>query len=629
MLKNWQIIVIDISLIVLSAIFGLMLRLEIIYVGYFIRAIWPFILAAVLIRPAVFFATGIYRRIWRYATTRDLFGLALSILIGSVILAIVTFAWLYPSHMVTFPRSLIAIEAVTSLIFLGGFRVVLSVFERFPGDINWKVSDLPPSKRTLIVGAGSAGTQMRDELDKNPQIGLKPIAFLDDDSNKIGRRIGGLPVLGPLLNLDDVVERQKIEEVVIAIPSAPTQTIQNFKNICQNLEIPYSTMPSLTSVLDYSPLLRAPYKVPMAMPDITAEEIQAVVRVMQSRNLSIGSQTTLLEELAAGAAEAEYGVAVINGTSALHLCMVASGIGPGDEVITSPYSFVSSANCVLFQNATPVFVDIDPVTLNIDPAKIESAITEKTRAIIPVHIFGQPADMDPIMEIAERHNLIVIEDSAEAVGAEYKNRRVGAIGKAGVFAFYPNKQMTSGEGAVIVTNDKEYSDLFRSLRNQGRDVFDEWLRHSRLGYNYRMSELNAAVGSVQIRRLDELLLKRESVALEYNKMISGMNGVKPLNIVPSTTRMSWFVYVVRLATKFNRDQIMSQLAERSIPARPYFMPIHLQPFYMEQFGLQPGDFPEAEAAGRSTLALPFHSNMSKDEIEVVVEALSVVTEQYK
>jgi len=308
--------------------------------------------------------------------------------------------------------------------------------------------------------------------------------------------------------------------------------------------------------------------------------------------------------------------------------MVAAGVGSGDEVITSPYSFVASANCVLFQQATPVFVDIDPVTLNMDPTKLESAITERTRAIIPVHIFGQPADMDPILEIADRHDLIVIEDSAEAVGAEYKNQRVGALGKAGVFAFYPNKQMTSGEGAVIVTNDEEWSNLFRSLRNQGRDVFDEWLRHSRLGYNYRMSELNAAVGAVQIRRLDELLIKREAVANEYNQMLPKLSGVQPLNIVPDTTRMSWFVYVVRLAPEYDRDQVMPQLAERGIPARPYFSPIHLQPFYQEQFGFKPGDFPEAEAAGRSTLALPFHSNMSTDEIKVVVDTLSVVTEQF-
>ena len=627
MLRTWQIILIDILLTLLSVIFGLILRLEIIYVGYFIRAIWPFTLLAMLLRPLAFYVFGIYRRIWRYATTRDLINLALSILMGSVILTIVTLTWLDQEVMTTFPRSLLGIEAVTSLLFLDGLRVVLSLYEHFPGDINWKLADLPPAKRTLIVGAGSAGTQMMEELLKNPQIGLKPAAFLDDDPNKIDRRIGGFPVFGPLIQLSQVVDDQKIDEVLIAIPSAPAQTIQNLKNICQDLEIPYSTMPSLTSVLEYSSASKSLYKVPMAMPDITSEEIQAVVRVMQSRNLSIGSQTTTLEELAADVADAEYGVAVINGTSALHLCMIAAGVGPGDEVITSPYSFIASSNCAIFQGATPVFVDIDPVTLNLDPQKLEAAITERTRAIIPVHIFGQPADMDPIMEIAERHNLIVVEDSAEAVGAEYKGRRVGALGRAGVFAFYPNKQMTSGEGAVIVTNDKEWSNLFRSLRNQGRDVFDAWLRHSRLGYNYRMSELNASVGVVQIRRLNELLHKREVVAGNYSQMLSRFEGVSPLNVVPSTTRMSWFVYVVRFSPEIDRDIVMTRLGERGIPARPYFSPIHLQPFYQEQFGFKPGDYPQAEAAGRATLALPFHSNMNSDEIKVVVDALSNVLDE--
>jgi perosamine synthetase len=624
MLRTWQIVLLDVLLTLLSVIFGLMLRLEIIYVGYFLRAIWPFILIAILLRPLVFYAFGIYRRIWRYATARDFFSLALSILVGTVILSAITLIWLYPGFMVTFPRSLLIIEAVTSLIFLGGSRVGLKIFERYPGDINWKLADLPPSKRTLIVGAGSAGTQMMEELLSNPQIGLKPAAFLDDDPNKIGRRIGGLAVFGPLIHLSEVVADQKIDEVLIAIPSAPAQTIQNLKSICQELEIPYSTMPSLTSVLDYSSVSPSQYKVPMAMPDITALEIRSVVRVMQSRNLSIGSQTTILEELAADVANAEYGVAVTNGTSGLHLCMIAAGVGAGDEVITSPFSFVASANCALYQAARPVFVDIDPITLNMDPAKLEAAITERTKAIIPVHIFGQPADMDPILEIAERHNLLVVEDSAEAVGAEYKGRRVGALGKAGVFAFYPNKQMTSGEGAVLVTNDEEWANLFRSLRNQGRDVFNQWLQHARLGYNYRMSELNAAVGVVQIRRLEELLHKRARVAEEYNQILSGLEGVAPLTVVSNTTRMSWFVYVVRLRPEFDRNRIITRLGERGIPARPYFSPIHLQPFYQDEYGFKPGDFPVAEAAGRSTLALPFHNNMNTDEIKVVIEALSEV-----
>jgi len=359
----------------------------------------------------------------------------------------------------------------------------------------------------------------------------------------------------------------------------------------------------------------------MSLPDITTKEIQNVVRVMQSRNLSIGSQTTMLEDLIAAECKTNHAVAVVNGTAGLHLCMVAAGIKPGDEVITTPFSFISSSNCILFERAKPVFVDIEPVTLGINPDMIESAITERTKAIVVVHVFGQPSDMDPIMEVASKHNLLVIEDACEAIGAQYKGKYAGSIGKAGTFAFYPNKQVTTGEGAMIVTDDEEWANLFRSLRNQGRDKFDGWLNHSRLGYNYRMSELNAAVGVVQIKRLNELLQKRAAVAAEYNKMISAINGVASLTIAPTTTRMSWFVYVIRIAPDIDRDLIINLLAEKGIPSRPYFSPIHLQPFYRKMFGFKPGDFPLSEAAGSSIIALPFHANMKKDEIEVVCSAL--------
>jgi dTDP-4-amino-4,6-dideoxygalactose transaminase len=304
--------------------------------------------------------------------------------------------------------------------------------------------------------------------------------------------------------------------------------------------------------------------------------------------------------------------------------MLASGVGQGDEVITTPFSFIASANCILFERATPVFVDIDPVTLNMDPARLEAAITERTKAIVVVHVFGQPADMDPIMTIARRHDLIVIEDACEAIGANYKGGPVGAIGRAGTFAFYPNKQMTTGEGAALVTNDDEWANLFRSLRNQGRDRFDGWLNHSRLGYNYRMSELNAAVGVVQLTRLAEMLEKRNEVAGAYTKALASLEEVEPLQVAPTTTRMSWFVYVVRFRRGISRDEVITLMEKKGIPTRPYFSPIHLQSFYRRQFGYGPGTFPEAEAAGESIIALPFHTRMKVEEIDVVCRALKDV-----
>jgi len=237
--------------------------------------------------------------------------------------------------------------------------------------------------------------------------------------------------------------------------------------------------------------------------------------------------------------------------------------------------------------------------------------------------------MDPIMEIAQKHHLVVIEDACEAIGAQYKGRRVGTIGKAGTFAFYPNKQMTTAEGAVIVTNDDEWANLLRSLRNQGRDIMDGWLNHSRLGYNYRMSELNAAVGIVQLKRLDEILKKRNQVADLYRKALTSIDEVKTLDIAATTTRMSWFVYIVRLENGIDRDRIINGMEKLGIPTRPYFTPIHLQSFYRERFGYRPGSFPVCERAGESTIALPFHNNMKIEEIMVVCDALKKAILQVK
>jgi len=319
-------------------------------------------------------------------------------------------------------------------------------------------------------------------------------------------------------------------------------------------------------------------------------------------------------------------------------------------VLTTPFSFVSSANVILYERAIPVFVDIDPITLNIDPARVNEAVGDicnhrestdrwlprslrghdhdqkggKLKAILPIHAFGQPADMDPIIDTAREHGLQVIEDACEAVGAEYKGRKVGTQSDAAVFAFYPNKQMTTGEGGMIATNSDSWDAVFRSLRNQGRDVFDAWLTHSRLGYNYRLDEMSAALGLAQLKRLEELLSKRQGIAQWYNERLSGMDAVEIPCIAPTTTRMSWFVYVIRLAPELDREPVMEALLERGIPSRPYFTPIHLQPFYRERFGYRAGDFPVTEAAGRTCLALPFSSIMTEHQVDYVCQQLEVV-----
>jgi dTDP-4-amino-4,6-dideoxygalactose transaminase len=319
----------------------------------------------------------------------------------------------------------------------------------------------------------------------------------------------------------------------------------------------------------------------------------------------------------------------------------AAGIGDGDLVITSPFSFVASANVLLYERAVPIFADVDPATGNIDPARVEEAVHDllkggerarrrwprraaasgTLKALLPIDVFGQPADYPALTKEARAHGLVVIEDACEAFGATCLDGPAGLFGDVGVFAFYPNKQMTTGEGGVIVTNRDDWADLMRALRNQGRAPGDTWLQHTHLGYNYRLDEMSAALGTAQLARLDELLDRRQRVADWYGERIAELPGVSTHPVVSATTRMSWFVYVVRFDAGLDRDVIARRLEAQGIPSRPYFNPIHLQPYYVERFGYQPGDFPVAENLGRRSLALPFSGVMAEDQVETVCQAL--------
>ena len=371
-------------------------------------------------------------------------------------------------------------------------------------------------------------------------------------------------------------------------------------------------------------------RVPMSEPDITAAERAAVEDVLLTPTLALGPRLTLFERKMAGFVGTRHGIGVSSGTAGLHLAMIAAGVEEGDLVLTTPFSFVASANCILYRRARPLFVDVEPNTLTIDAeqvvAKIEAHmrggwLAGRLKAILPVHVFGQPCDMDPILEVARFYGLSVIEDACEAIGAAYRGRSVGTLGDAAVFAFYPNKQMTTGEGGMLVTDDGEWDALFRSLRNQGRDVFDGWLEHTRLGYNYRMSELTAALGVAQVERLDELLSRRARVASWYRERLQRVPGIELPHPAPWTTRMSWFAYVIRLSDPGIRDALIRELDRRRVPARPYFPPIHLQPFYRQQFRYKRGDFPETEAAGDACLALPFFGTMRPEQVDTVCGAL--------
>jgi perosamine synthetase len=379
----------------------------------------------------------------------------------------------------------------------------------------------------------------------------------------------------------------------------------------------------------------------MSSPDLTDDEARCVIDVIRSGHLSIGEKTRAFEASLAKYAGTEHAVAVSSGTAGLHLMVIAAGVRDGDIVATTPFSFVASANCILYERAIPLFVDVDKATGNIDTSLLAQAINDVTtrasgykrwlprayresqgvfKAILPVHAFGQPAKMTDIMKIGSTFGLPVLEDACEALGAECDGSRAGSIGVSGCFAFYPNKQMTTGEGGAVITNDEQTANLMRSLRNQGRDVFDAWLNHSRLGFNYRPTDLTSAIGLVQLRRLDVMLAKRAQVAAWYTQRIERFELAQVPQIVSTTTRMSWFVYVVRLPNRQIRDATMKALAERGIPSRPYFTPIHLQPFYRVRFGYEPGDFPVTEELGDTSLALPFSSTMTEEQVDFVCRA---------
>jgi perosamine synthetase len=367
----------------------------------------------------------------------------------------------------------------------------------------------------------------------------------------------------------------------------------------------------------------------LSRPDITQKEIDAVCAVLRTPNLSLGPKVKEFEQAFAQYVGRKGAVAVNSGTSGLFLCVLALEIGPGDEVITTPFTFIATVNSIMMAGAKPVFVDIDPATLNIDPAKIEAKITKKTKAILPVEIFGNPADFDKICEIAKKHNLTVIEDSCEALGSALNSKKAGTFGTMSTFGLYPNKQITTGEGGVILTDDDNLADICESLRNQGRGTGGGWLEHERLGYNFRLSDINCALGIVQLSRIDEIKAKRQQVAKWYQEILSSDKRL----IVPTEPTgcdVSWFVFVVRLkdaAAAQNRDKILEAMKKRGIQVSNYFSPVHLQPFMVEKFGYKPGDFPVTESVSKSTIALPFYNNLTKDQVAIVCKTLKEVIDE--
>jgi perosamine synthetase len=365
--------------------------------------------------------------------------------------------------------------------------------------------------------------------------------------------------------------------------------------------------------------------IPLSQPVLGEREEELVLETLRSGRLSLGPMLTRFEGAFAERVGVRHASAVSSGTAGLHLALRAAGVSEGDEVITTPFSFVASANSILYERARPVFCDIDERTLNLDPEAAAAAVSDRTAGIMPVHIFGYPADLPAFEEIAARHGLFIVEDACEALGAVHADGTpVGARGHLAVFAFYPNKQMTTGEGGVVVCPSAEIKQRIDSERNQGRAPDMSWLDHDRLGFNYRLSDLACALGVAQLERLDELLVGRDRAAELYGEALAGIDGVELPYPDTCGDRRSWFVYVVKLPADVDRDGTIEALRERGIDSKPYLPAIHLMSFYRERFGHREGEFPVCEDVARRSLALPFFPQISEGQVARVAESLAEV-----
>jgi perosamine synthetase len=362
--------------------------------------------------------------------------------------------------------------------------------------------------------------------------------------------------------------------------------------------------------------------VPLSGAFLDEREEELVLEVLRSGRLSLGPMIDRFEEAFAAAVGAPYAAAVSSGTAGLHLLCIAAGVAPGDEVITSPYSFAASANCFIYEGGVPVFADIDPRTLNMDPAAVRAAVTPRTKAIVAVDIYGYPCELDELRAIADEHGLALIQDSCEALGARYKGAQLGTHGPSAVFAFYPNKQMTTGEGGIVTTHSEEEWRLLRSLRNQGRGDAGGWLEHVRLGFNYRMSDVTAALGLGQVEKLDEILPRRAQVAAVYEELLAGIDGVELPLADDADHERSWFVYVVALADNETREHVIATFEREGIGYNRYLPSIHLQPYMRERYGFREGMCPVSEDLSSRTLALPFFTGLERDSQERVAEVLA-------
>ncbi len=367
-------------------------------------------------------------------------------------------------------------------------------------------------------------------------------------------------------------------------------------------------------------------RVELSSPWLDEREEELAGKVLRSGRLSLGPTVEQFEAAFAEAVSAPYAAAVSSGTAGLHLLCVTAGVGPGDEVITSPYSFVASANCAIYEGATPVFADVDARTLNLDPGAVEAAVTDRTKAVVAVDIYGYPCELDELRAICDRHGLALVQDACEALGARYRGEPLGSHGPPAVFAFYPNKQITTGEGGMVTTHSEDEHRLLVSLRNQGRADGGGWLEHARLGFNYRLDDVRAAIGLGQLEKLEPILAGRSAVAARYSELLAHIEDLGLPCADDESHERSWFVYVVTLPERSDRESVIAALAEQGVQTARYLPCIHLQPYMRARYGFREGLCPVAEALSARTLALPFHTRLDSDDQAYVADVLTAALE---
>ena len=607
-------LLVDTLIVLESFVVAMLLRFDAQVPAIFWDRFWPFAAFSAVVFIALLFRSGAYRNVLRYTGTYmgvRVAGAAAMAMGVLVVADLITKAiWIQ-----NVPISVVVIGSVFAFVQLVAVRLYPRIFyERSLREV------IGERKRALIVGTGEEGVTVARQLWRAPDAeiklvdfaGMKPVGFVEETDGGEWLRdeqIEGIPVLGGVGDIERLTEEQGVDQILIVLPDASSEELDLIWRECSKTQAEVKVVPKLTEP-----------SVKMASADLDDSDEKAVLEVVRSGRLALGPKVAEFERLTAEYTGAEHAVAVNSGTSGLHLLCRAVGLGPRDEVVTTPFSFVASTNCFVYEGATPVFVDVEPDTYNLDPASIEDAITPATKAILAVDVFGHPADWDAIEEVADRHGLEVIADSCESIGAEYRGRKTGPVGAGGAFAFYPNKQMTTGEGGIIVTNQDDVAALCRSMANQGRDEMSPWLEHARLGFNYRMDELSAALGVSQLRRIDEFVAKRAGVAGVYDALLEDEPRVRTPVVRPGV-KMSFFVYVVELQGNFDRNAVMKRLAEKGVPSRAYFTPIHTQPYMRRAFGYSEGMFPVAERAAKKTIALPFYNGLSEVEAEYVVSTL--------